>query len=411
MQYPKVLIIGQTFNDYTGGGITLSNLFHAWPKDRIAVLANNNIYILSNTVCENNRGLNRYKWPICLFMNRQVRVAPSDTKLRPSNPYVNRFSLLTKMGIIPMLHSSYLDKQTISWIRSFGPDVIYTQLADYSLMKIVQKVKQLTGKPLAIHFMDDWPNDIYSGPLLNQYYRRRAIICLKRLISISSSVLCICEMMAKEYSTRYDRECHFLYNTPIIQLSTGNKRTLTVKKKNIGYFGRIGKGNYKTMVNFLNVLTHQEDIKLTLFSPDYKVFEDYNKYPNISINPATLSRDEVVKIYQDMDLLYLSIDFDAESVKFLRLSFATKVFDYLSASVPVLLQAPRGTAMAEFFIQNKCGFVLSESSPTCIESFISNFYKGQYDEVSVLQNAEKTFNTFANFEKNREKFMNILRTI
>jgi len=37
MSYPKVLIFGQPFNDYSGGGITLTNLFKGWPKDKIAV--------------------------------------------------------------------------------------------------------------------------------------------------------------------------------------------------------------------------------------------------------------------------------------------------------------------------------------------------------------------------------------
>ena len=35
--YPRILIIGPPFNNFTGGGITLSNLFKGWPKDRIAV--------------------------------------------------------------------------------------------------------------------------------------------------------------------------------------------------------------------------------------------------------------------------------------------------------------------------------------------------------------------------------------
>jgi hypothetical protein len=37
MPLPKVLIIGQPFNNDTGGGITLSNLFSGWDKDKIAV--------------------------------------------------------------------------------------------------------------------------------------------------------------------------------------------------------------------------------------------------------------------------------------------------------------------------------------------------------------------------------------
>jgi hypothetical protein len=37
--YPKILIFYQPFNSYSGGGITLTNLFLGWPKERLAVLS------------------------------------------------------------------------------------------------------------------------------------------------------------------------------------------------------------------------------------------------------------------------------------------------------------------------------------------------------------------------------------
>ena len=37
MTYPKVLIIGQVIDKKNGSGITLSNLFKGWPKDKLAV--------------------------------------------------------------------------------------------------------------------------------------------------------------------------------------------------------------------------------------------------------------------------------------------------------------------------------------------------------------------------------------
>jgi len=36
-RYPRVLIVGYNFDLVTGGGITLSNLFDGWPRERLAV--------------------------------------------------------------------------------------------------------------------------------------------------------------------------------------------------------------------------------------------------------------------------------------------------------------------------------------------------------------------------------------
>ncbi len=41
--YPRILIFGPPFNNFTGGGITLSNLFKGWPKDRIAVASTGHV--------------------------------------------------------------------------------------------------------------------------------------------------------------------------------------------------------------------------------------------------------------------------------------------------------------------------------------------------------------------------------
>jgi len=47
--YPKILIFGQPFNTYSGGGITLTNLFRGWPKDRIAVASTGHVLYKENS--------------------------------------------------------------------------------------------------------------------------------------------------------------------------------------------------------------------------------------------------------------------------------------------------------------------------------------------------------------------------
>jgi hypothetical protein len=37
VDYPRVLIVGPTFDMVTGGGITLTNLFQGWPPDKLAL--------------------------------------------------------------------------------------------------------------------------------------------------------------------------------------------------------------------------------------------------------------------------------------------------------------------------------------------------------------------------------------
>ena len=65
MQYPRVLIFGQPFNDFSGGGITLTNLFKGWPKSKIAVtFIGHGLFNVTTDVCDTyyQLGKNEHKW-------------------------------------------------------------------------------------------------------------------------------------------------------------------------------------------------------------------------------------------------------------------------------------------------------------------------------------------------------------
>ena len=68
--FPRVLIVGQTFTPRSGGGITLASLFHGWPRDRLAVLTWPRVEIEA-AVCERYWVLgweeDRFVWPLSLL--------------------------------------------------------------------------------------------------------------------------------------------------------------------------------------------------------------------------------------------------------------------------------------------------------------------------------------------------------
>ena len=72
---PKVLVIGQSFNKTSGGGITQSNLFAGWDKDKIAVACIAHLLRNSdNRVCENYYQLgkleHRWTFPFSLIQKK-----------------------------------------------------------------------------------------------------------------------------------------------------------------------------------------------------------------------------------------------------------------------------------------------------------------------------------------------------
>ena len=73
--FPKVLIIGETFHRAGGGGITFSNLFSAWPKSRISVaVVGQQIAISDTKICDTfyqlGIGENKKMWPFSLLQKK-----------------------------------------------------------------------------------------------------------------------------------------------------------------------------------------------------------------------------------------------------------------------------------------------------------------------------------------------------
>ena len=60
--FPKVLMLEHSFNNTTGMGITLTNLFYDWPKSRIGVMSDDiNVEIINSIrPCSSYIGISKY---------------------------------------------------------------------------------------------------------------------------------------------------------------------------------------------------------------------------------------------------------------------------------------------------------------------------------------------------------------
>src|SRR5690606_41596332 len=141
MNLPRVLILNQPFNQHTGGGITISNLFTGWPKENLAVLCSST-FINSNTnttICETyyQLGCEEYvfKFPFNLFKRKynsgylkienenlqDVSLTASSFRATLVNDYVNPF--LKWAGIQNTITKIRLSPQLKDWLDAYKPDI------------------------------------------------------------------------------------------------------------------------------------------------------------------------------------------------------------------------------------------------------------------------------------------------
>lgn len=401
--YPKILIINSYgFNDYKGGGITLKNLFFGWPIDKIA-LAHWDFSEPMESICTNYYRFgyddHHYIFPLNIISNEPrfgingpyiaeakehsrpgPQAGPTEQSPKSSN-FLKRLFLLgiNKTGAEEVVRPLRLSKTFKKWVLEFGPDIIYSQFGNMAFTDIVLKVHKITKSKVVVHIMDDWPSTIYKNKLLGFALRSMVLGKFVKVLKLSSLRLGISEAMASEYEKRYHVPFDYFHNP--VRCSDFNTPPPVIKKDNhfiIVYAGRIGIASHDSIIEFAQCV---QELRREGFNLTFHVYTDMQNndfdtdkfnYEGTLLLPALNDKDYVTKM-SEADLLLYPVDFSAESIQYIRLSFPTKLPSYLSSGVPVFSYGPENVYSIRYMIDKELGFVCTKQElPVLKEKLISS---------------------------------------
>lgn len=444
MKYPRVLIVGQLLNEKSGGGITLSNLFKNWPKDKLAVATN--IYLkneLDFSVCEiyyqlgyNNK---QHPFPLNIFHprikcgiieknndkildkknnNDQAQSKINHPKRKSIKFYkIHTFlnSALMFLGIYNFIYKLQINEDFRKWLIDYNPDIIYTQLSNLELIRFVNKIQLETKKPLAIHIMDDWPAKITQPGLFQSYWKSRINKEFRNLLNKSTVLMSICEAMSKEYKKRYNKDFIPFHNPVEVGQWLPYTRNQWENKKifNILYTGRIGTANGKsimTMAKTIDSINSKEFImKLDIFTPDVKSKNGIliNNLKGVELK-NTRPHSSMPHLLSGYDLLFLPLDFDEEGIIFSQFSMPTKVSEYMISGTPILVFADRRTALANYALNDKWAYTISENKIEILSKGLHELYSNSDLRKEIASKAIKIAIQNENAEMVREEFRKAL---
>lgn len=372
--------MGQPFDRTTGGGITLSNLFEGWPRDRLAAAVVTDAH-LAFDVCERFYVLGHdeitWAWPLSLVGRTETPASRADavetTRTRESSaeasgepaqgPGIAKRafrSAVEGLGVGDSLRSMHVSTGLRAWIAAFQPDVVYSQLSDLPVMTLVSEILDETRLPFVLHMMDDWPSSMYRLGVLGRVPRAQADRLFASLLSRAAARLAIGDAMAEEYRRRYGVTFTPVQNAvdiarrdalAALHRSEYGRRAGT--PLSIVYAGRVGKANAQSLMDVAGAVSGlvatDTPATLTLYtgSADRELTGRMSGMAGVCVRPA-VPYDHVPALLEAADVLLMPLDFDEESLRFSRLSMPTKIPEYMAAGRPVLTYAPRGGAAAEY---------------------------------------------------------------
>lgn len=429
---PRVLIYGQPFNNYTGGGITLTNLFKGWPNSNISVLFvpyGENSF--ATDVCDKyyQIGVEEHMWrfPFNLVKNsfpssglvtnessRAVFVHQSKKGIKHylSSRFFNPF--INWVGISHCSSGITISKKMKRWLSEYKPEILYLQVSTREGILFAIQLINYLKIPSVIHMMDDWPSTISDHGPFKKFWEVRIDREFRQLLDRVDFHLSISDAMSEEYFKRYQKHFKAFHNP--VEIEPNSKHNKIQRQANsfrILYLGRIGTANKESIILFAKVISQlkidNQKVELDIYSKDAEIpdLKQISELENVKLLPP-VPYETVPGMLKEYDLLFLPLDFTVKGLKFARFSIPTKATEYMLSGTPVFVLAPEETAVNRFFKKNSCGFCVSSPDEKEIFEGIRFMISNEEYRNQIGRNAENLARERFDATIVRQKFQNML---
>jgi glycosyltransferase involved in cell wall biosynthesis len=375
-KYPRVLIInGEPFNSSSATGITLSNLFRDWPKDRIAQVYTANIqpnldlcnrnWKLSNQDLLLFRQINQIR-QVIRGKSRDIVVKDSEISntllVNKNDLWVGRKILVPFIDLLPYQFSVEFK----TWITEYKPDIIYSILGNIRLVKAVQDLSTLFSVPVIPHFMDDWLNT-YSlpgtGRFITKFHKKYIQNLTNQVIKRSPIGMSIGDAMSSEYKVKFRRPFEAFMNPVTLEKAPDDKRD--DKKISFVYIGGLHLSRSANLLDIGRSISKLQSEGLKVELVVYAPKDDLNEFGNrlsaegVKIG-GTILPEEVHGILSKYHVAVHVESFEPSQISYTRLSVSTKIPQYLAIGLPVLVYGPENVASCRYIDDSKCGIVVGK---------------------------------------------------
>ena len=419
---PKVLVVS-TNAWVDGSGVnTLINLFENWDVNRVAQIYTKSEF--PNTkVCNRFFQISEQKVLKSLLnfriktgqevSNKQVISNEASKNLEIEKKRYKksgRFFLLSFMREIVWLLGRWKTKALLDYIKSVDPDILFLPVYPTIYMGLIQLyVVKKTHKPYVCYISDDnyTYKSITKSPLhiIHRFFLRKTV---KKLILNCNQLMVIAPKQKEEYDKIFCKNSIII--TKGIDTEQRYDRFNVHKPIRMLYTGKTIIGREKTLfliANSLNRINSSElKIVFDIYTSDtVKKYTDFMKIPGVKIHPP-VSLAEVQELQNEADILVFVEALDKRHRNIARLSFSTKITDYLKSGKCIFAVGSKNIAPIDYFLKENSAIV-----STSAEQVFVNLEKMVQNQNLIVQygiNAYECGKRNHNKELMRNRFKNIL---
>lgn len=256
---------------------------------------------------------------------------------------------------------NWRSRELYEFIMEFSPDVILYSMDGYiHFNRLCRYAKNISAAKAIGFFVDD--NFTYKqskklGDRLFRYFQRKS---LKKLAQQTDAFWAITDMTKQEADEVFDIDCTVL-TKPLCRAPQYEEKK-PHKPLRLLYTGNLQIGRDRSLVKIVNALKiiNKQEASMMVDVYTKTVLDDDVKQALecdfCRIHPP-ISQAEVLALQKEADVLLFLEDIDGPDAKIARLSFSTKITDYLSAGKCILAIGCSDTAPMQYFIKNQAAIV------------------------------------------------------
>lgn len=382
--FPKVLVI--TRNAWNNGnctGNTLSNFFDGWPDDKIA-----NAYFrsepISNNVCKNYFKITEQDLLRSLRCRTYIpgnHIMIADYNTEESKEEIQDISNSKKIYSFFSHHrwtlaiwardllwfcTKWGNTKFVDFLQNYSPDVLYMPCYDSVYMhRILWFVKSITNARIVLFTGDDTYTlkQFSLSPLywINRFINR---FTMRKSVKLSDTLFVISDLQKKEYDKIFRIDCKILRKGGKFKSEIEPKNNVTTPIKMV-YTGNIHAGRWKTLAVMVNALEKINKIdKLvdfdiyTLSHKTDEMIKALDKNGTSRLMPPA-SEKTIMEAIKNADVLVFVEPFTLRERLKWRLSFSTKIVDYLASSRAIVAIGPEGLSSMDYLKSNDAAYCIT----------------------------------------------------
>lgn len=372
---PKVLVIGINAWREDGTAHTLMDIFHCWNPDRLAL-----IYTradLPNTdVCKRYFQISETKIIESVLkpwkkVGQEVKNTPIVKESEVEAEHA-RYTRAHKMSssLLPLIREviwklgHWQTPDLKKFVKDFNPDIIFIPIYPVAYMGRIQRyIAKLTGKPTVCYLSDDNYSYDSCKNLFSYIHRLWLRHHVGPIARHSSEMFVIVEKEKEDTDRRFGTDSKILTKCIDFTGKTYIHRQPNKPLKFI-YTGNMLIGRDKTLalvsdaINNVNIERGEVKAEMYIYSqtePSDRILHRINS--GASHFCGRIGRDDVLKVQQEADVVIFAEALEGKETNVAKLSFSTKITDYLSNGKCVLAIGKDYIAPIDYFQRNDAAII------------------------------------------------------